>query len=60
MEDTQGCREDNAHKRRGYYSTPTPTPKCIPKVCQVYFTPILDEMAVMTTNFFAAIKADIC
>jgi hypothetical protein len=29
------------------------------KVCWVYFTPILDETAVTTTNFFAAIEADI-
>jgi hypothetical protein len=59
MEDTQCHRKDNAYKRRGYYSTPTPTPKHVPKVCWVYFAPILDEMAVTTTNFFAAIEVDI-
>jgi hypothetical protein len=55
MEDTQDRRENNAHERRGYYSMPTPTPKHVPKVCWVYFAPILDETAVTTTNFFAAI-----
>jgi hypothetical protein len=55
-EDTQGRREDNAHERRGYYSTPTLTPKSVPKVCRVHFAPILDEMAVTTINFFAALS----
>jgi hypothetical protein len=57
----RGRREDIAHEDiRRLHSTPTPAPRHMPKVCMIYFTPILDETAVSTANFFAAIEADIC
>jgi hypothetical protein len=56
----RGQREDDTHEDvRRLHSTPTPVPRHMPKVCMVYFVPILDEIAVFTANFFAAIKVDI-
>jgi hypothetical protein len=57
----RGYKKDDAHENiRRLYSTLTPVPQHLPKVCRVYFAPILDETAVSTANFFFAVKADIC
>jgi hypothetical protein len=46
LDHDKGQREDDAHEDvRRLHSTPTPAPKHMPKVCRVYFAPILDETA---------------
>jgi hypothetical protein len=56
----RGRREDDAHEDvRRLHFTPTPVPRHMPKVCKVYFAPILDETAVSTANFFVAVEANI-